>query len=163
VPEGIEPRKWRYVVIHHSGTGEGSAAAFDRYHKAVKGFDDLGYHFVVGNGQGSADGEVEVSRRWKEQRVGAHAGVTEYNERGIGICLVGDFERATPTGKQMASLRGLLAFLTKRFNILPSGVARHSDLLPTGCPGADFPWPVVEPDPAAEERARRRPKVLKRW
>src|SRR4051794_30602690 len=46
------PRPWRWIVIHHSDTKTGCAAAFDRYHKDVHHWDELGYHFVIGNGTG---------------------------------------------------------------------------------------------------------------
>ncbi len=133
------------MVIHHSGTEEGSAAAFDRYHRRVKGWEDLGYHFVIGNGRGSPDGAVEIGARWKKQRVGAHAGVLKYNESGVGICLVGSFGRSLPTKKQMRSLERLIDFLMKRFGIPAENVLRHSDLVPTSCPGKRFAWPLVRP------------------
>jgi hypothetical protein len=139
---GVTPREWRYIVIHHSATEEGSAAAFRRFHRR-KGWDDLAYHFVIGNGQGAADGAVEIGNRWMGQRVGAHARQREYNEYGIGICLVGNFEFLRPTAKQMASLRELIAFLTSRFGIEPKNVVRHRDVSTTKCPGRRFPWPVV--------------------
>jgi N-acetyl-anhydromuramyl-L-alanine amidase AmpD len=143
VPSGTKARSWRSIVIHHSATDEGSAAAFNRYHRS-KGWKDLAYHFVIGNGQGAPDGVVETSARWRQQRAGAHAGNRFYNEYGIGICLVGNFESSRPTPKQMASLRKLLAYLTKRFKIAPKRVMRHSDIVPTKCPGRRLPWPVVE-------------------
>src|SRR5205809_827024 len=77
--------------LRDAGSASGSAAEFDKYHRS-KGWDGLGYHFVIGNGTGSGDGQVEVGYRWKRQMVGAHAGNAEYNQRGIGICLVGDFQ-----------------------------------------------------------------------
>ena len=47
----------------------------------------LAYHFVIGNGDGMPDGEIEPTFRWREQIQGAHAGAGEYNEQGIGIAL----------------------------------------------------------------------------
>jgi len=145
VPRGVTARKWRHIVIHHSGTDEGSAAAFDRYHRKVKGWKGLAYHFVIGNGHGTVDGAVEVGPRWKSQRVGAHAGVPKYNDFGIGICLVGNFEKSAPTKKQLEALKALLRFLMGRFGIRPSDVIRHCDIVPTKCPGKRFPWPVLPP------------------
>lgn len=142
IPKGVTARKWRYIVIHHSGTNEGSAAAFDRYHRNVKGWKDLAYHFVIGNGRGAADGIVEVGPRWKDQRVGAHAGDEKYNEFGIGICLVGNFEKSAPTKKQRVALAQLLKALKKRFGIPSLAVKRHSDVSLTKCPGKLLPWPV---------------------
>ena len=58
----VAPNKWLYIVIHHSATPAGSAAQFDRSHRQ-KGWDELGYHFVIGNGTGSRDGQIEVGPR----------------------------------------------------------------------------------------------------
>src|SRR4051812_3753672 len=55
----VPANQWQYIVIHHSATPSGSAAAFDRMHRA-KGWDELGYHFVIGNGTMSGDGQIEV-------------------------------------------------------------------------------------------------------
>ena len=138
-------RKWRYIVIHHSATEVGSAARFDREHRArIDHVYGLGYHFVIGNGRGTADGAVEVGPRWKGQRAGAHAGVQKYNSLGIGICLVGNFEKSVPTKKQREALAKLLQFLMKRFGVRPADVKRHSDIVQTKCPGKRFPWPVVK-------------------
>ncbi|MCW8128983.1 MAG: N-acetylmuramoyl-L-alanine amidase [Planctomycetota bacterium] len=132
-------RDWRYIVIHHSASPTGSAASFDRAHKA-RGWDGLGYDFVIGNGQGSGDGQVEVGYRWSQQLRGAHAGNIDYNEHGIGICLVGNFEFERPTAKQMESLRNLVRFLQSKTGIPAASIIGH-DHVPgkdTQCPGRLF-------------------------
>ena len=58
--------RWTCIVIHHSATDEGNAERFDRMHKA-KGWDELGYDFVIGNGTDTRDGQVEVGPRWPVQ------------------------------------------------------------------------------------------------
>jgi N-acetylmuramoyl-L-alanine amidase len=135
-------RPWRWIVIHHSDTKTGSAASFDRYHKDVHQWDELGYHFVIGNGAGSRDGQVEVGPRWSKQKWGAHAGVKEYNELGIGICLVGDFDTTRPTRAQLQSLTQLTAWLMQSYHIPASRVIGHRDAKSTNCPGRymDLPW-----------------------
>ncbi|KKO18072.1 MAG: N-acetylmuramoyl-L-alanine amidase [Candidatus Brocadia fulgida] len=98
-------RNWRYIVIHHSASASGSAAQFDKYHREKRRWENgLGYHFVIGNGNGAPDGKIEIGNRWISQIDGAHAGVQEYNHYGIGICLVGNFNESYPTAAQMASL-----------------------------------------------------------
>ena len=135
------PAAWQYIVLHHSATPSGSAAAFGRYHRDVKKWDELGYHFVIGNGQGSRNGEIEASDRWPEQKAGAHAGNGLYNTQGIGICLVGDFSKSRgPTNAQYNSLLKLCAHLMKQFSIPIQNVKRHSDVGRTLCPGANFPF-----------------------
>lgn len=123
-------REWRYVVIHHSATEVGSAGMFDRIHREQRGWDELGYHFVITNGRGARDGLVQVGSRWRKQKWGAHCGGTpgnEYNEHGIGICLVGDFTSHMPTSAQMASLHRLLRFLVDRYDIPPQNIIAHRE------------------------------------
>lgn len=132
----VRPHAWKYIVIHHSATAVGSATSFDRAHRQ-KGWDELGYHFVVGNGTYSADGLVEVGGRWTSQKIGAHAGVRRYNEDGIGICLVGDFQSGHPTSAQLRSLATLTAHLMKTYRIPAAQVIGHGQIPAkhTNCPG----------------------------
>jgi len=135
-------RPWRFIVLHHSATPRGSAAEFDRLHRA-NGWDELGYHFVIGNGTGSGDGEVEVGSRWPKQKHGAHCKVTghpEYNDVGIGICLVGNFNETRPTEAQMAGLARLVRFLMTRYGIPRGRIFGHGQLKPTDCPGRNFDY-----------------------
>ena len=130
-------RDWRHIVIHHSASATGSAASFDKAHKD-RGWDGLGYHFVIGNGSGAGDGEIEVGYRWPRQMQGAHAGNAEYNQAGIGICLVGDFQNhGQASAKQMASLRRLVRFLQAKTGVPTSEVIGHGNVpgKSTECPG----------------------------
>ena len=132
-------RPWRYIVIHHSATDGGNAAQFDAHHRG-QGMDELGYHFVITNGRGGPDGAVQVGPRWRKQKHGAHCGGTpnnEYNEHGIGICLVGHFDHSRPTQKQQAALHSLVLHLTATYGIPAENVVTHQDapLASTECPG----------------------------
>ena len=136
-------RPWRWIVIHHSATEKGGAAAFDDFHRNGRHWDELGYHFVIGNGTGSGDGEVEVGSRWPKQKHGAHCRVgdnEEYNYFGIGICLVGNFERASPSEAQMASLCRLVDYLAARYRIDEAHLIGHGAVGDTRCPGRCFPF-----------------------
>jgi hypothetical protein len=130
------PNRWKWIVIHHSATPIGGAARFGREHRA-KGWDELGYHFVIGNGTDTANGLVEVGSRWPKQKWGAHAQTPseEFNNFGIGICLVGNFDQSRPTREQMESLSRLVAFLMKTYHISADHVIGHGDTKPTECPG----------------------------
>ena len=134
------PGDWRYIILHHSASPGGSAASFDEYHRG-QGYDELAYHFVIGNGEQADDGEIEVADRWRKQKYGAHAGVEEYNTHGIGICVVGNFEEGAAVSKaQFDSLVRLCAFLMDSHEIPIENVLRHSDVRATKCPGAHFPF-----------------------
>lgn len=140
VPRGWAPagaaRPWRWIVIHHSATPSGGASAFDRMHRA-KGWDELGYHWVIGNGTDTPDGQIEIGSRWSKQKWGAHAKTPDnrFNDYGIGICLVGNFDKDRPTAAQMRSLARLVAYLMKTYQITPDRVIGHGDTKPTDCPG----------------------------
>jgi len=144
-PNGMAPpREWKYIIIHHSATRSATLEAIDRWHRETLHTDDAGYHFVINNGRatGTRDGEILATPRWANQRAGAHcqvAGHPEFNEQGIGICLVGHFNREQPTAAQMASLEALVAALAARYHIPLERVVGHGELKNTECPGTLFP------------------------
>ncbi len=140
----VQENQWKYIVIHHSATAKGNAARFDDYHRNKRRWEyGLAYHFVVGNGSLSGDGEIEVAERWKKQIHGAHTANMECNRVAIGICLVGDFENGgRPTDKQFESLVGLIQYLSQRYDISLSNILLHKQVHQKGtaCPGKDFPF-----------------------
>ncbi|MDP9174188.1 MAG: peptidoglycan recognition protein family protein [Planctomycetota bacterium] len=140
VPTGwlppVAPRPWEWIVIHHSATNFGSAKIIDAWHRD-KGWDELGYHFVVGNGTNTADGEIEVGPRWPKQKWGAHTKTADnrFNDFGIGICLVGNFDVDQPSESQLHAVAGLVAYLMKTYHIPEDHVIGHGQAKPTDCPG----------------------------
>jgi N-acetylmuramoyl-L-alanine amidase len=132
----VHPRSWQAIVIHHSATPMGGAARFDREHRE-KGWDELGYDFVIGNGTETGDGQVEVGSRWVKQKIGAHAKTPDnwYNEHGIGICLVGNFDGSRPSPAQMRSLARLVSFMMRTYHIPADHIVGHGDTKATQCPG----------------------------
>lgn len=152
-PPAAPLRQWKYIVLHHTAATTGSVASIDAAHRQRTDSEGhnwrgIGYHFVIGNGQGMGDGQVEPTFRWQEQSSGAHAGVGEYNEFGIGVCLVGNFEEAPPTPAQVAAVKRLVAALKGRCGIGTGGVLRHGEIKATECPGALFPHADVAATPA---------------
>ena len=91
--------------MHNSGTRQGNARIFDTYHRRVRKMPNgLAYHFVIGNGSSSGDGEIEIGSRWTKQINGGHVASDYLNNIAIGICLVGDLNRDDATKAQMAAL-----------------------------------------------------------
>lgn len=71
-----------FIIIHCSATPpemDIGAAEIDRWHRA-RGWLGIGYHFVI-----RRNGAVELGRA--PSRAGAH--VNGYNDKSLGICLVG--------------------------------------------------------------------------
>ena len=134
---------WRYIVVHHSATPNGNARGFDQFHRRRRHMEHgLAYHFVITNGHGGANGQVEVGPRWKEQWPGGHTANRLMNEIGIGICLVGNFEKSQPTKQQLESLVILAKLLQDTCGIADRNIILHRHVAQRGtlCPGRKFPW-----------------------
>ena len=145
-PKADKP--WKYIVIHHSAHAEGGYAQIDREHRKALGIDGCGYHFVIGNGTDSSDGQIEIARRWMNQKAGIHcrdAKNPDANEYGIGICLVGDLNQSPPTPKQVEAARALVSYLEDRYRITADRVDTHDHIAagPTTCPGELFPRDAI--------------------
>jgi hypothetical protein len=152
----ISPR-WTTIVVHHSATAGGGARSFDRFHRD-KGWDELGYHFVIGNGSDTPDGFIEVGARWHKQKHGAHCKTPDnyFNDHGIGVCLVGDFTKSRPTARQLAALERLTSFLCDRCGISPSRVVSHQSVThKTACPGRFLPMASIRRSLASASAAGR--------
>lgn len=140
----IQPGRWTHLVVHHSGIESGNAKAYDGAHRRRGMENGLAYHFVIGNGRDSGDGQIEIGPRWTRQIFGGHVRSQAMNERGLGICLVGNFEKRVPGERQLASLHALLEHL--RGPGLPGSrpaqvtVHRWVDRNHTVCPGRRFPY-----------------------
>lgn len=137
----IKPGRWKYVVLHHSGTPSGNAKIFEYFHRYVRGMENgLAYHFVIGNGHGSEDGEIQVGNRWVRQIKGGHLHSDELNEISLGICFVGNFNEERPTPKQIAAAIELVSYLNKICGArLILKAHREINPRPTQCPGKLFP------------------------
>jgi len=127
----------KYIVLHCSATRPNMDVGVKdirRWHIA-KGWDDVGYHYVL-----RRNGRVEKGRA--EQDVGAH--VARYNSSSIGICLVGgvnqhDFTKPENnfTAEQWVALRDLLAVLIRKYP--DAKVLGHRDFpgVNKACPSFD--------------------------
>jgi len=153
----IDRDRWRAIVIHDSGTPAGDVAAIERRHQQA-GLAGLGFHFVVGNGQGMDDGAIAVGPRWERQLSGAHAprgwrtpvradgGVAldavALNQSAIAICLVGRADRRPFTDRQCREARALVRQLQAEFAIPDRAVFMASELQGRGLEPASS-WAVL--------------------
>ncbi len=144
----VQRRRWQFIIVHNSGTRQGNARVFDYYHRHVRRMQNgLAYHFVIGNGTSTGNGQIEVGDRWRRQINGGHVHSDYLNNIALGICLVGDFNRDQPTRAQLESCEELIRYLRKRCGKIDGHYAivrPHRDVNPprwaTDCPGDDFPY-----------------------
>jgi len=132
----------RFVGIHHSASdqdaynGAPSIRTFQRYHQHHRGWNDIGYHYIIG-----PDGKVYEGR--PEDAMGAH--VKGKNDGSIGICLIGDYRpgRDQLTRFGWSALVGVCCEVMKRWNIPPDQLYGHRDLGYTQCPGDQLYYPIA--------------------
>lgn len=146
-------RPWNTIVIHHSAGEYGNVAFLKKVHQQrQKGdpVDSMAYHFVVGNGKGMPMGAVDWGLRWRWRLWGAH--VSGRNHRanlfGIGICMIGNFEKHNVPEPQYKGLFTLCRQLMGRFNIPLENITLHRALAgeQTLCPGRYFPFQQLKQD-----------------
>jgi len=137
----VQANRWQAIVIHDTGQLVGTPATLDDRARSM-GLRSLGYHFVVGNGNGMDDGELFVSSRWMQQQAGAHTAGDNadwFNRQAIGICLVGDGDRQRFSPTQLRRTMQLAQLLAQRLGIPSDRVYLHSQIAPTTSPGRFFP------------------------
>ena len=127
-------RKITEIIVHCADTPEwrdDRAADIKRWHLA-RGFNDIGYHYVV-----DLDGTIEPGR--PIETAGAHC--TGHNANSIGICYIGGADKETRepkdtrTDAQKQSLVLLLRYLRQRY---PSAkIYGHRDFANKACPCFD--------------------------
>ena len=140
------PNRWKYIVIHHSAGNYGDIDFLQKVHRERQSgdpIDAIPYHYIIGNGNGLAMGEVASDWRQANNLWGAHVSGnnSDRNFRGIGICLIGNFENQQVPEKQYQSLVSLTRQLMKRYDIPATHVSGHGhvDGESTKCPGKHFP------------------------
>jgi N-acetylmuramoyl-L-alanine amidase len=95
----LDPARVKFIVVHCSATppdADVDARTIDRWHRQ-KGWLMIGYHWVI-----KRDGSVEQGRL--PDQPGAHA--EGFNDKSIGICLIGGVERVKATKGRAAPLDG---------------------------------------------------------
>jgi len=153
------------LIVHHTATQNldpdpaGTMRAIYAFHTQVRGWDDIGYNFLLDAqgrvyegrwARGYEPGEIPTGEDLQRRGVvGAHAEGT--NTGSAGIALLGDFSTVPPTSAAMAGLESWLAWKAARHEIDPVGaslykaadgttsrfanIAGHRDVRATDCPG----------------------------
>ena len=142
----VDSTRWSYIVCHHSAIEAGNAEVYGRAHKRRGMEHGLAYHFVIGNGKDSGDGEIEIGPRWQKQLRGGHVRNSRVNDTGIGICIVGNLQNHAPTRRQRQAMNELLDFLRDGHTRKGVSVTVHKrvDENHTVCPGRHFPYGDLE-------------------
>jgi len=108
-------REIKQIILHCSDSEWGNVKAITQWH-LKRGFDTIGYHYVIMNGVSEwnseydpkTDGKIEAGRAI--ERPGAHCQGANYDS--IGVCLIG-IDKFTPL--QIESLLTIIERTRERF------------------------------------------------
>lgn len=163
--------KYTHIIPHHSTTADGrtfNTQGIWTYHmsyrvdyhivnrgtflKKKKGYDlgnlpgkhnfqypwrDVGYYFLIEYINGWV--HIIVGRPLTDS--GAHCPQERMNQRGIGICYIGDFDRFEPPKEVLEiSSKRLIIPLMAQFKIPVKNILGHRDIkgVKKSCPGKKF-------------------------
>jgi hypothetical protein len=123
------------MAIHHTETPTNDSMSpqarlrqIQSYHMDVKGWCDIGYHYLV-----SRDGRIWDGR--PDTKLGAHAGGA--NTGNLGISVMGSHDSTPITQTQLNSIAGLVKALATihGVTISRSTIKGHREYTSTSCPG----------------------------
>ncbi len=148
-PEYRTPVKF---VIHHTVSpndqdGYQAVRAIYYYHAYTRGWDDIGYNFLIDNQGRIFEGRYGGENDEGKTVVGGHA--LQYNWGSIGVALIGTYSEVEPPEATLDSLVDFLVAKGLQYDIGPYdegplagtefeyGVLGHREVLPghTVCPG----------------------------
>lgn len=124
----------KYIAVHCAATPYDIGVARIRQWHVARGFDDIGYHYVI-----RMDGTIETGR--DEDLVGAHE--RAINRTSVAICLAGGLDshgkdKFNLTDKQLASLRVLIVQLIAKYG-KDVQVVGHNEYSEKSCPTFNVP------------------------
>ncbi len=151
--------KVRKITVHHTGnpytfTDTGVAEVKEELQHVLRGemgggHTDIAYHYVI-----DPAGRVWAARdiRYEGRHTRDWKGV-DNRSGNIGIMLLGNFEKQSPSSPQMVTLEKFVVSLQKQYKVPRQklaggrlskevGVFTHQQLSPTACPGDNMqnPW-----------------------
>src|SRR5262249_29188595 len=108
----LAANRWKYIYIHHTSTTSGNAITLGQP------TGGMGDHFLIGNGDGLMDGEIQISQRWNQQLVALPPqGANKIGSACISIALVGDFDHMVPPPTQLRRLGQLVSTLQGELHV----------------------------------------------
>ncbi|MHC4622958.1 MAG: peptidoglycan recognition protein family protein, partial [Planctomycetota bacterium] len=120
------PSRWTHIEIRYSGTKAGNIEQLTSL-TGLASQDDINCHFLVCNGLGGQDGQIQPTRKWQMQWSIISGRDRLGSDRTIHICVIGDGKTAPPTDFQVRRAEELVDALYRRFNIRPESIKYPGD------------------------------------
>ncbi len=110
------PIRWDRIEVCYSGTNSGNIEQLAK----LSGFrnpKEINCHFIVCNGDGGYDGQVQTAEKWLRQFSITPGQGWLGSSSTIRICVVADEKNTRPTDLQKRKVQALVTELSGRFRI----------------------------------------------
>jgi hypothetical protein len=111
-----ESKRWQSIEVFYSKTAGGNLEQVASLN-GIRNSEDLNLHFLICNGRGGQDGQIQASERWKRQWSCVPGGRWYGGSRTIRVCLIADGALVPPSEFQIKRTNLLLETLCIKFNI----------------------------------------------
>jgi len=155
--------KWTHVCCHHSWTGDSElpdSVAIHRFHTSFRQYgniiteEEYTEKFAAGE-RGLLTPWKDTGYQWLLEKLsderyyliqgrsmmfaGAHCPEAGMNRRGIGICFIGNFDKAPPPEELVEKGADVISWLCRMYRIPVVNVVAHRDFATyKSCPGDHF-------------------------
>ena len=113
--------RWNCIEVYYSGTKAGNIEQLASL-GGLSSPEDLNCHFVICNGLGGQDGQIQSSGKWQNQWSAVPGGDWYGTGRTIRICVVNSPAASKPTEYQLKRTDALVESLANKFTIPQSAV-----------------------------------------
>ena len=110
------PGRWESIEIYYSGTKAGNIEQIASL-SGLANSDDINCHFVVCNGLGGSDGQIQTTEKWQKQWSVIPDHTWYGSGRTIRVCLVADGRGVRLSGSQIQRAEALVEALSIKFNV----------------------------------------------
>jgi hypothetical protein len=110
------PGRWESIEVYYSGTKAGNIDQIASL-SGLANSDDINCHFVVCNGLGGSDGQVQTTEKWQKQWSVIPDHTWYGSGRTIRVCLVADGRGIRLSDSQIKRTEALVESLSMKFNV----------------------------------------------
>jgi hypothetical protein len=114
------PNRWDCIEVYYSGTSAGNVRDLTELEGPPSA--DLNCHFVLCNGHGGGNGQIETTDRWQKQWSVVPDRTWFGTSRTIRICVIADARATWPTDYQIKRLEMLVGALCRKFHVPPKSI-----------------------------------------
>ena len=108
--------RWKCIEVYYSGTKGGNIRQLASL-SGLAGPDDINCHFVICNGLGGRDGEIQTTEKWQRQRSVIPSRSRYGSGQTIRISVVANGKTIRPSDSQIGTARTLVKRLLGKFDI----------------------------------------------